>query len=131
MTTSLSSGFPVAAMIGAIIVTATAGDVLTASAMRQIGDLDIIREKRGLSGAILAVLSNLRFFSGVFFLACSFFSLLFAVSHAPLSLVGPASASLTSVTNAIAAKFFLKENVDRRRWIAAILVCVGVILMAR
>lgn len=126
-----SSGLSVAAMIGAVIVTATAGDILTASAMRKLGDLDVIRAERGLSGAIMAVLTNLRFFSGVFFLACSFFSLLFALSHAHLSLVGPASASLTFVTNAIAAKIFLKENVDHRRWAAAILVCVGVILMSR
>ena len=31
------------AMIAAIVVTATAGDILTASAMRQVGDLDVIR----------------------------------------------------------------------------------------
>jgi drug/metabolite transporter (DMT)-like permease len=47
-----------------------------------------------------------------------------------LSLVAPASASLSLVTNVIAGKIFLKENVDRRRWAAAILVCVGVYLLA-
>ncbi|MGB6905077.1 MAG: hypothetical protein WBD98_19760 [Acidobacteriaceae bacterium] len=31
------------AMIASVVVTATAGDILTASAMRQVGDLDIIR----------------------------------------------------------------------------------------
>ena len=131
MTPALANGFATAAMIGAIVVSATTGDVLTASAMRRLGDLDVIRAERGLSGAILAVLGNLRFFAGVFFLACSFFSLLFALSHAYLSLVGPASASLTFVTNAVAAKLFLKENVDGRRWTAVILVCIGVALMAR
>jgi drug/metabolite transporter (DMT)-like permease len=98
--------------------------------MRAIGDLDDIKATRGLSGAIFAVLSSVRFVSGVFFMALSFFSLLFALSHADLSLVAPASASLTFVTNAVAAKFFLKENVDRRRWIAAVCICAGVILMA-
>jgi drug/metabolite transporter (DMT)-like permease len=131
MTPALFQGFSISVMIAAIVVSATAGDVLTASAMRRLGDLDVIRAERGLSGAILAVITNLRFFSGVFFLACSFFSLLSTLSHAHLSLVGPASASLTFVTNAIAAKIFLKENVDRRRWAAVILVCLGVILMAR
>jgi len=77
------------------------------------------------------VLSNGRFLSGVFFMGLSFFSLLFALSHADLSLVAPASASLTFVTNAVAAKIFLKENVDRRRWIAALFVCAGVALLAR
>ncbi len=58
------------------------------------------------------------------------FSLLFALNHLNLSLVAPASASLTLVTNAIAGKIFLQENVDRRRWTAAVLVCVGVYLLA-
>jgi len=43
--------------------------------------------------------------------------------------VGPASAALTFVTNALAAKFFLHENVDRRRWLATLFVCCGVLLL--
>jgi drug/metabolite transporter (DMT)-like permease len=127
---ALQHGWADAAMIGAIVVFATVGDVLIAAAMRSIGDLDDIKAARGLSGAILAVLGSVRFVGGVFFMALSFFSLLFALSHADLSLVAPASASLTFVTNAVAAKIFLKENVDRRRWIAAVCICAGVILMA-
>ena len=119
-----------AAMIAAIVVFATVGDVMIAAAMRAIGDLDDIKARSGLYGAILAVLGSPRFVTGVCFMALSFFSLLFALSHADLSLVAPASASLTFVTNAIAAKFFLHENVDRRRWIAAVLVCAGVTLLA-
>ncbi|MBV8630142.1 MAG: EamA family transporter [Silvibacterium sp.] len=117
-------------MIAAVVVFATAGDILIAAAMRRMGDLDEIRARRGLAGTITAVLGSGRFLSGVFFMAMSFFSLLFALSHADLSLVAPASASLTFVTNAIAAKVFLRENVDRKRWIAALFVCVGVALMA-
>ncbi|HEY1808801.1 MAG TPA: EamA family transporter [Acidobacteriaceae bacterium] len=119
-----------AAMIAAVVVTATAGDILTASAMRQVGDLDHIRAERGLLGAAGAVVSNGRFGLGVVCLALSFFSLLYAFSHRDLSLIGPAATSLTFVTNALAAKFFLHENVDRRRWMAAIFVCVGVALVA-
>lgn len=129
MTFALQHAWADAAMIGAIVLFATIGDVMIASAMRAIGDLDIIKAHRGLIGAILAVLGSPRFVFGVFFMALSFFSLLFALSHADLSLVAPASASLTFVTNAIAAKIFLHENVDRRRWIAAVLVCTGVTLM--
>ena len=125
------NGLSDAAMIAAIVIFATVGDVLIAAAMRAIGDLDEIKAARGLGGAILAVLGSGRFLSGVFFMGLSFFSLLFALSHADLSLVAPASASLTFVTNAVAAKIFLKENVDRRRWIAALFVCAGVALMSR
>jgi drug/metabolite transporter (DMT)-like permease len=114
------------AMIAAIVLTSTAGEVLTAAAMKSIGDLDEIRARSGLPGAIRAVLTCQFFFLGVFFLALSFFSLLFSLNHMPVSFVAPASASLTLVTNAIAAKLFLHENVDRRRWASAVLVCIGV-----
>ena len=118
------------AMIAAVVLSSTAGEVLTAAAMKRVGDLDEIRAHSGMAGAIKAVLTCPLFFAGVFFLALAFFSLLFALNHLNLSLVAPASASLTLVTNAIAGKIFLKENVDRRRWAAAVLVCVGVYLLA-
>jgi drug/metabolite transporter (DMT)-like permease len=119
-----------AAMIAAVVLCSTAGEVMTASAMQSIGDLDAIRARAGLLGAIRAVLGCPRFLLAVFFLALAFFSLLFALNHLNLSLVAPASASLTMVTNSFAAKLFLKENVDKRRWTAAVLVCVGVYLLA-
>jgi drug/metabolite transporter (DMT)-like permease len=119
-----------AAMIAAVVLLSTAGEVLNAAAMQSIGDLDEIRARSGLKGAIRAVLTCPLFFPGVGFLALAFFSLLFALNHLDLSLVAPASASLTLVTNAIAAKVFLHENVDRRRWSAAVFVCVGVYLLA-
>ncbi len=118
------------AMIAAIVLSSTAGEVLTAAAMKSLGDLDKIRAHSGVKGAIRAVLTCPLFFAGVFFLALAFFALLFALNHLNLSLVAPASASLTLVTNAIAGKIFLKENVDRRRWAAAAFVCVGVYLLA-
>jgi drug/metabolite transporter (DMT)-like permease len=119
-----------AAMIAAIVVASTIGEVLTAAAMKSIGDLDEIRAHSGLKGAIRAVVTCPLFFAGVGFLALAFFSLLFALNHLSLGLVAPASASLTVVTNAVAAKFFLHENVDKRRWTAAILICTGVYFLA-
>jgi drug/metabolite transporter (DMT)-like permease len=122
--------WPAVAMIAAVVLLSTTGEVLTAAAMKSIGDLDLIRARSGMKGAIRAVLTSPLFFSGVFFLALAFFALLLALNHLDLSLVAPAAASLTLVTNAIAGKIFLKENVDRRRWAAALLVCVGVYLLA-
>ena len=124
------SPWAAAAMIATVVLTSTTGEVLTAAAMKSVGDLDVIRARSGLTGAIRAVLTCPLFFAGVFFLAVAFFSLLLALNHLNLSLVAPASASLTLVTNAIAGKIFLKENVDRRRWAAAGLVCLGVYLLA-
>ncbi len=128
--TQEASGWAVAAMIAAIVSFATIGDLLIASAMRQI-DLDGLRKEHGIVGASLAVVTNARFLGGVLGMACGFFSLLFALSHAEVSLIGPASASLTFVTNAVAARFVLKEDVDRRRWAAAVFVCAGVALLTR
>jgi drug/metabolite transporter (DMT)-like permease len=117
-------------MIAAIVLASTTGEVLTAAAMKSIGDLDEIRARSGMKGAIRAVITCPLFFAGVGFLALAFFSLLYALNHLNLSLVAPASASLTLVTNAVAGRLFLHENVDRRRWTAAALVCVGVYLLA-
>lgn len=111
--------------------TAIAGDVLTAKAMRNIGDLDLIRANAGLPGAIKAVVSSTTFLLGVLCMALSFFSLLFTLSNVDVSLAAPASASLTFIGNAVAARLFLNENVDRRRWLAALFVCAGVALLAK
>ena len=99
--------------------------------MRRIGDLDDIRAHSGLTGAIRAVVASPLFLLGVTCMALSFFTLLFTLSRVDVSLAAPASASLTFIGNAAAAKLFLHENVDRRRWLAALFVCVGVALLAR
>jgi drug/metabolite transporter (DMT)-like permease len=114
-----------------VAATAIAGDVLTAGAMRRIGDLDEIRAHSGMMGAIKAVTGSGMFLLGVLSMAFSFFALLFTLSVVDVSLAAPASASLTFIGNAAAAKIFLHENVDRRRWFAALFVCVGVALLTR
>lgn len=98
--------------------------------MRDLGDLDEIRAVSGLPGAILAVLSSPMFVIGALCMALNFFALLFTLSVVDLSLAAPATASLTYIGNAIAAKCFLHENVDRRRWLAATFVAVGVALIS-
>jgi drug/metabolite transporter (DMT)-like permease len=124
---------PLETWVTILIVAGTAitGDVLTAGAMRRIGDLDVIRAHSGMIGAIKAVTGSGMFLLGVLSMAFSFFALLFTLSVVDVSLAAPASASLTFIGNAAAAKIFLHENVDRRRWFAALFVCVGVALLAR
>jgi drug/metabolite transporter (DMT)-like permease len=126
-----ASPFETWATILTVAATAVAGDVLTAGAMRRIGDLDEIRAHSGLAGAVKAVVGSPMFLLGVLSMAASFFSLLFTVSKVDVSLAAPASASLTFLGNAVAAKLFLKENVDRRRWLAALFVFAGVFLLSR
>jgi drug/metabolite transporter (DMT)-like permease len=115
--------------ITVVVLASTAGDVLLSHAMKRIGDLGELQRRAGLANVLGAVLVNGTFLLGVGCMAVAFFSLLVALSWADVSLVAPASASLTFVSTAIAAKFFLHENVDRRRWAAALMVCVGVALL--
>ncbi len=113
-----------------IVVTSTTGDCLLARAMKQVGDLGDLRRQRGIRQTALRVLRTPSLMLGIAFMALSFFSLLFALSWGDVSMVGPASASLTFVANAFAAKLFLHEHVDRRRWTAAVFVAAGVFLLA-
>lgn len=114
-----------------MVVGATVGETLISAAMNRVGDLDDIRRRQGLPGAVVAVLRSPMLLGGIVCMAISFFSLLTALSGADLSLIVPATNSLTFVATAVSAKFFLRENVDRRRWFAAIFVAAGVFLLAR
>src|SRR5262245_57870561 len=118
--------------IGILIVVffSVVGDVLMSQAMKQVGDVHEFWRRSGLWAVVGRVLSNPNCFLGVTAMAVAFFSLLFALSWGDVSLVAPAAASLTFIGNAFAAKIFLHEKVDRRRWIAAVLVAGGVALLA-
>ncbi len=114
----------------AITLASVVGDVLLSCAMKQVGDVQALWKELGILVIIRRTLANLNFLLGITAMALAFFSLLFALSWGDVSLVGPAAASLTFIGNAFAAKFFLHEKVDRRRWIAAVLVAGGVALLA-
>jgi drug/metabolite transporter (DMT)-like permease len=118
----------------AVAVLAITGEVLIAAAMRRLGDLDLLRTHpglRGYLGPVRAVLSSPLFFTGALCMALNFFAMLYTLSIVDLSLAAPATASLTFIGNAVAARIFLHENVDRRRWLATLFVCVGVALLAQ
>jgi drug/metabolite transporter (DMT)-like permease len=117
-----------------VAILAVTGEVLIAAAMRRLGDLDNLRTHpglRGYMGPVRAVLSSRVFLMGALCMALNFFAMLYTLSIVDLSLAAPATASLTFIGNAAAAKIFLRENVDRRRWIAVLFVCVGVALLAQ
>jgi drug/metabolite transporter (DMT)-like permease len=113
-----------------VVFFSVVGDVVLARAMKQVGDVHALLRRSGLWAVIGRVLSNPNFFLGVAAMAAAFFGLLFSLSWGDVSLVAPAAASLTFIGNAFAAKIFLHEKVDRRRWIAAVLVAGGVALLA-
>ena len=116
--------------IAAVVIASTVGDVLQSRAMKEIGDLGLVRKEYGLFRVIRRVISRPRFMLGLAFMAIGFFSLLITLSWGDVSIIGPATASLTLIANALVARAYLKENVDRRRWLAAIFVAGGVALLA-
>jgi uncharacterized membrane protein len=113
-----------------VVFFSVVGDVLMSRAMKQVGDVHELLKQYGLWCVITRVLSTTSFFMGIAAMAVAFFSLLFALSWGDVSLVAPAAASLTFIGNAFAAKIFLHERVDRRRWLAAVMVAAGVALLA-
>jgi multidrug transporter EmrE-like cation transporter len=115
--------------IAVIVLASSGGDVLLSAAMKRIGDLSDLRLRRGLLAVIGRVFNEKRFLPALACFAVGFFSLLTALSWGDASLVAPASASMTFVVSAVMAKVFLKEAVDHRRWVSALLVCVGVALL--
>lgn len=114
----------------AVVAASASGDVLLAHAMKKVGDVGLLRQQDGVVFVIRRILATRTFLFGLACMAIAFYSLLFALSWNDVSLVGPAAASLTFVANAFAAKIFLHENVDRRRWMAALFVAGGVFLLA-
>lgn len=117
-----------------VVVLAIIGECLIAAGMRGLGDLDRFRTRPGLLGylgPVRAVLSNPLFLIGALCMALNFFAMLYTLSIVELSLAAPAIASLTYIGNTVAAKLFLHENVDRRRWLAALFVCAGVVLLSK
>jgi drug/metabolite transporter (DMT)-like permease len=118
------------AAIGFVVLASSTGDVLLSYSMKGVGDVGELWKRRGFLAVVGRVLSTPTFALGLVAMGVAFYSLLFGLSWGNLSLVVPASASLTFVANAVAARIFLHERVGRRRWIAALLVAGGVVLMA-
>lgn len=116
--------------IAVIVLASVTGDVLLSRAMKKVGDVGALYRRTGLWHVLGRVLGNPYFVLGIAAMAVAFFSLLFGLSWGDVSLVAPAAASLTFVGNAAAAKIFLHEDVDHRRWMAAALVACGVALLA-
>ena len=113
-----------------IVLASTTGDILMSHVMKRVGDVHSAARQCGFLTVLRRILGNPLFFVGIVALAVAFYALLFGLSWNDVSLIGPAAAALTFVTNAIAAKIFLHERVDRRRWIAALLIAGGVVLLA-
>jgi len=110
-----------------IVLAGTGGELCVSRAMKGIGE---VRDFRPV--AIIKVLGRaLRvkwMWAGVGLMTLGFFSLLAILSFENVSFVVPVTA-LGYVAGALGGRFFLGEQVNRRRWAGIALVCVGVTLV--
>jgi uncharacterized membrane protein len=110
-------------MIAIVIISGSAGDILLSRGMKQVGAIETL-QLRALFAIARRALTNPSVIFSIASMAVAFFSLLAVLSWAPVSLVSPATA-FGYVLNTFGAKFYLKEEIDKERWIGTLLVCIG------
>jgi drug/metabolite transporter (DMT)-like permease len=112
----------------AIIATSnTLGDLLNTAGMKRIGAVEDL-SLRSMLQLLLAIFRSPMVLGGIGALAIGFFAVMSLLSIATVSFAIPATAS-GYLVETLLAKYILKEDVRWRRWAAAGLVVVGVILL--
>jgi drug/metabolite transporter (DMT)-like permease len=116
-------------LVAMCIVATTVGDVFRSLGMRHHGEIHDFRP--GAIGAVLAAVArNWMVIVSTCAMAVSFFSFMKLVSIAPMTFAVPMSAA-TFIPETLLARFFLRENVDWRRWAGIALIVVGVVFIAQ
>jgi len=110
-----------------IIVVGTAGELCLGRAMKEGGELERFHPTAAAS-LLWRALRNQWIWIGVAMMTLAFFSLLLLLSFESVSFVVPVTA-LSYLVGALGGIFFLRERVDRQRWIGILLVCIGVTLV--
>ncbi len=112
----------------AIIVGATiAGDLLQSYEMKRSGAQSA--RLKGLANLLQTIVRKKFLLLAIGCMAVSFFAFMALVQRAPLSFAVPASAA-TIVFETLLARVFLSEAVGFRRISGAVLVSIGVLLIA-
>ena len=117
-----------AVLIILIVLSTAAGDVLITRGMKQVGEISKL-DPRALLQISGRILTNRFFLGGLFLMSISFFSFLGALAVADMSLVVPAT-SVSFVFATLGARFYLKERINRLRWLGTLLVFAGVVLVS-
>ena len=115
-------------LVIAIVVPGATGDILNTLGMKRHGEVHDFRP--GALGRMLAALTRNRYvLGGVVAMAISFMAFMSLLSVAELSFAVPATAA-SYLLETILAKYILKEEITRVRWVGACLVAIGVALLA-
>jgi uncharacterized membrane protein len=115
-------------LLAVIIVSTVVSDILQSSEMRRAGEGS--PNAPGVRRVISLVVSRGYLILSIVCLAISFFAFLALVQTEPVSFAVPASAG-SFVLETLLAKFLLGERIPMRRGAGAVLVAVGILLVAR
>ncbi len=111
-------------LVGTVVGSTVASDLLQSWGMKQQGEVTDFR-----AASIARWFRKWPLVLSVVFMASSFFAFMKLLQIEELSFAVPATA-ISLVIETFLAKIVLKENVDPRRWLGAILVAGGVALLA-
>ena len=114
-------------LVAIIAICNTLGDVLNTAGMKRQGEVEDLRP-RTLAWMVRRAVVNPYVIAGIAAMAVSFFALLSLLSIANVSFAVPATAA-SYLLETLLAKYILGEDVRTRRWAAASLVAVGVVLL--
>lgn len=107
----------------------TIGDILLAKGMKEMGDISAMN-LRGILNVVFQALTSTKLIVGVMMLAIFFFLWLAVLSWEDLSVALPMQA-LNFVLVAVLSQFYLHEAVTPMRWAGTLLICIGVMLIAK
>lgn len=110
-----------------IIFGGTGGELAVTRAMKHIGEVHRFHPRHLLRTIVSAFRVGWMWF-GIGLMTLSFFALLALLSWENVSFVVPVTA-LSYVVGALGGKFLLGEQVETRRWVGVLLVCLGVVLV--
>ena len=111
------------------VVSGTLGDLFSAKAMTEHGEIETFRAGN-MARLLRYVVTHRLILIGVVCNAVSFISLIALLSVAELSFAVPATA-LGYILKTAVARPYLGEYVGWERWVGAVLIAIGVFLIAR
>ena len=115
------------ALLFLIVVAGTGGELCVSRAMKGVGEVHDFRPR----SILRFVLESLRLpwmWLGIALMSLGFFSLLAILSFQEVSFVVPVSA-LSYAAGAFGAKTFLRERINRNRWMGIAVICIGVTIV--
>ncbi|HKU26570.1 MAG TPA: EamA family transporter [Candidatus Sulfotelmatobacter sp.] len=114
-------------LVAIIAMSNTTGDLLNTAGMKRIGPVEDLSPRSFLQ-LTAAIVRSPMVLGGVAALAVGFFAVMSLLSITTVSFAIPATA-IGYLVETLLAKYILKEDVRWRRWAAAGLVVIGVVLL--